>query len=543
MYLFRETADIKTADQLNLPTPEVKYHTVVAKPTEYQKEMVQALSERAAEVHSGDVDPSVDNMLKITSDGRKLGLDQRLLNPMLPDEPGTKVNQCVENVLNIWKNGQEKKLTQLIFCDLSTPKTTKAPKAAKGIESLDGYSEFCVYDDIRSKLIAQGIPPEQIAFIHDANTEQKKADLFSKVRSGHVRVLMGSTSKMGAGMNVQDRLVALHDLDCPWRPGDLEQRKGRIERQGNMNEKVEVFRYVTEGTFDSYLWQTIENKQRFISQVMTSKSPVRSCEDIDETALSYAEIKALCAGDPRVKERMDLDVEVTKLKLMKADHQSKHYKLEDQLLRSFPEQIQQDRISLKGMEKDMETLTAHPLPESGFVGLEIRGDHLVDKENAGAALLDACKEIRSNVPQAIGTYRGFTVQAAFDSFHKEYDLYLRGQMSHRVILGSDARGNLIRMDNALASMPDRSNAIQAHLDNLLNQQDAARIEVKKTFPHEEKLKVMSARLTELNILLDMNAHHGEPEQAEGLPEKAAYSRLSKEKHKPKKKKRSRDLER
>ena len=543
MNLFKETADIKTADQLHLPTPKVEYHTVVAKPTEYQQEMVQALSERAAEVHNGSVDPSEDNMLKITSDGRKLGLDQRTLNPMLPDEPGTKVNQCVENVMRIWKDGQEEKLTQLIFCDLSTPKTTKAPKAAKGVENLDGYSGFCVYDDIRSKLIAQGIPPEQIAFIHDANTEQKKADLFSKVRSGHVRVLMGSTSKMGAGMNVQDRLAALHDLDCPWRPGDLEQRKGRIERQGNMNEKVEVFRYVTEGTFDSYLWQTIENKQRFISQVMTSKSPVRSCEDIDETALSYAEIKALCAGDPRVKERMDLDVEVTKLKLMKADHQSKQFKLEDQLLRSFPEQIQQDRISLKGMEKDMETLTAHPLPESGFVGLEIRGDHLVDKENAGAALLNACKEIRSNVPQEIGSYRGFTVQAAFDSFRKEYDLYLRGQMSHRVILGSDARGNLIRMDNALASMPDRSNAIQAHLDNLLKQQDAARIEIKKPFPHEEKLKVMSARLTELNILLDMNAHHGEPEQAEGLPEKAAYSRLSKEKHKPKKKKRSRDLER
>ena len=373
MNLFKEVADIKTADQLHLPTPQVEYHNIVAQPTEQQQEMVKALSERASLVHSGTVDPSQDNMLKITSDGRKLGLDQRIINQLLPDEPGTKVNQCVDNIMQIWRDGEADKLTQLVFCDISTPQaaspTRKAAKAL-GNPTLHALEDavplpepepaFTVYEDIRQKLIAKGVPAEQIAFIHEANTEVRKKELFSKVRTGQVRVLLGSTQKMGAGTNVQDRLVALHDLDCPWRPGDLAQRKGRIERQGNQNETVHVFRYVTEGTFDAYLWQTVENKQKFISQIMTSKSPVRSCDDVDETALSFAEIKALCAGDPRIKERMDLDVDVSRLKLLKADHQSKQYRLEDQLLKTFPEEIEKNKGFIAGLEADMKTLAEHP---------------------------------------------------------------------------------------------------------------------------------------------------------------------------------------
>ena len=448
MNLFKEVADIKTADQLNLPTPEVEYHNIVAQPTEHQQEMVKALSERASLVHSGTVDPSQDNMLKITSDGRKLGLDQRIVNQMLPDEPGTKVNQCVENIMQIWRDGEADKLTQLVFCDISTPQA-KAPasKAAKTLDNpllhaLEGAvplpeqePAFTVYDDIRQKLIAQGMPADQIAFIHEANTEVRKKELFSKVRTGQVRVLMGSTAKMGAGTNVQDRLVALHDLDCPWRPGDLAQRKGRIERQGNQNPLVHVYRYVTEGTFDAYLWQTVENKQKFISQIMTSKSPVRSCDDVDETALSFAEIKALCAGDPRIKERMDLDVEVSRLKLMKADHQSKQYRLEDQLLKYFPEEIEKHKGFIKGFESDLEVLAAHPHPEDGFAGMEIRGDLLTDKENAGAALLDACKEVKTSDPVQIGSYRGYAMSVEFSAWKQEYTLLLKGQMTHRATLG------------------------------------------------------------------------------------------------------------
>ena len=392
MNLFREVADIKTADQLHLPTPEVEYHNIVAQPTEQQQEMVKALSERASLVHSGTVDPSQDNMLKITSDGRKLGLDQRIINQALPDEPGTKVNQCVANILQIWRDGEADKLTQLVFCDISTPQVTPSKKAAKALDNPTLHAleqavpldepepAFTIYEDIRQKLIAQGMPAEQIAFIHEAKTEVQKKELFAKVRTGQVRVLLGSTAKMGAGTNVQDRLVALHDLDCPWRPGDLAQRKGRIERQGNQNPLVHVYRYVTEGTFDAYLWQTVENKQKFISQIMTSKSPVRSCDDVDETALSFAEIKALCAGDPRIKERMDLDVEVSKLKLMKADHQSKQYRLEDQLLKYFPEEIEKHKGYIQGFEADLGTLATHPHPEDGFAGMEIRGDVLTDKK-------------------------------------------------------------------------------------------------------------------------------------------------------------------
>ena len=524
MNLFKEVADIKTADQLNLPTPEVEYHNIVAQPTEHQQEMVKALSERASEVHRGSVDPSVDNMLKITSDGRKLGLDQRIVNQMLPDEPGTKVNQCVDNIMQIWRDGDADKLTQLVFCDISTPQAAPSKKAAKQLDNplLHGLEEaipldepepaFTIYEDIRQKLIAQGMPAEQIAFIHEANTEVRKKELFSKVRTGQVRVLLGSTAKMGAGTNVQDRLVALHDLDCPWRPGDLAQRKGRIERQGNQNPLVHVYRYVTEGTFDAYLWQTVENKQKFISQIMTSKSPVRSCDDVDETALSFAEIKALCAGDPRIKERMDLDVEVAKLKLMKADHQSKQYRLEDQLLKYFPQEIETNKGYIQGFEADLETLAAHPHPADGFAGMEIRGDLLTDKENAGAALLDACKEVKTSDPVQIGSYRGYAMSVEFSAWKQEYTLLLKGQMTHRATLGTDPRGNLTRIDNALAQMPQRLEAVKNQLENLYQQQAAAKEEVGKPFPFEDDLRVKSARLVELDTLLNIDGKgHAQPE--------------------------------
>ena len=539
MNLFKEVADIKTADQLHLPTPQVEYHNVVAQPTDIQKEMVKALSERASEVHRGSVDPSVDNMLKITSDGRKLGLDQRIINQMMPDEPGTKVNQCVDNIMQIWRDGEADKLTQLVFCDISTPQARPAKKVAKELDNPTLHAledavpldepepAFTVYEDIRQKLIAQGVPAEQIAFIHEANTEVRKKELFSKVRTGQVRVLLGSTAKMGAGTNVQDRLVALHDLDCPWRPGDLAQRKGRIERQGNQNETVHVYRYVTEGTFDAYLWQTVENKQKFISQIMTSKSPVRSCDDVDETALSFAEIKALCAGDPRIKERMDLDVDVARLKLMKADHQSKQYRLEDQLLKTFPEEIEKNKGFIAGLETDMKTLAEHPHPEDGFAGMEVRGDTLTDKENAGAALLDACKEVKGADPVPVGSYRGFAMSVQFDAWKQEYTLLLKGQMTHRATLGTDPRGNLTRIDNALSQMPQRLEAVKNQLDNLYQQQAAAKAEVGKPFPQEQELRDKSARLAELDVLLNMDgrgrpapeavlAKSGRPSVLEGL---------------------------
>ncbi len=534
MKLWKEAADIKTADQLDLPTPKAVYHNVVAQPTDLQKEMVKELSERAAAVHSGAVDPTSDNMLKITSDGRKLGLDQRVVNPMLPDDPGSKVNRCVDNIYRIWDEGQADRLTQLVFCDISTPKGHAAKQQERAIKAggklADGtelhaleneiYQEketdtapFSVYDDIRQKLVARGIPAEQIAFIHDADTEVKKKELFAKVRAGQVRVLMGSTFKMGAGMNVQDRLVALHDLDCPWRPGDLEQRSGRIIRQGNKNPEVHIYRYVTEGTFDAYLWQTIENKQKFISQIMTSKSPVRSCEDIDETALSYAEIKALCAGDERIKEKMDLDIEVSKLRLLKASHQSQQYRLEDNLLKYFPEQIERSKGFIAGLEADMATLEAHPHPKDGFAGMVVRGDSLTDKDNAGAAILEACKEVKGLEPIAMGSYRGFSMFLSVEDFGKDFILTLKGQMSHRVTLGKDARGNLTRIDNALASMPERLNAVHAQLDNLYAQREAAKAEVGRPFPQEAELTQKSARLAELNTLLDIDSHAPARQQA------------------------------
>ena len=535
MNLFKEAADIKTADQLNLPTPTPIYHNEVAQPTEIQKGMVQELSKRAAVVHAGLVDASVDNMLKITSDGRKLGLDQRVINPDLPDDPSSKVNMCVNNIARIWQEGQADKLTQLVFCDLSTPKAKSKTADRGGNKTSDGAElhallaavdketpadepEFTVYEDIRQKLIARGIPAEQIAFIHDANTEVKKKELFAKVRSGQVRVLMGSTFKMGAGMNVQDRLIALHDLDAPWRPGDLEQRSGRIIRQGNMNPEVHIYRYVTEATFDAYLWQTLENKQKFISQIMTSKSPVRSCEDVDETALSYAEIKALCAGDERIKEKMDLDVEVSRLKLMRSSHQSQQYKLEDKLLKTFPKQIEQDKTFIAGFEQDMQTVQEHPHPADGFAGMTVRGDVLTDKENAGAALLDAFKDVKGLDPVPVGSYRGFEMSLTLEDFGKKYFLTLKGAMSHRVELGKDARGNLARIDNVLSSIENRKQVTQEHLESLYAQVETAKAELGKPFPQEQEYREKSARLAELNA--ELNIDDKTPMEALAEPESA-----------------------
>ena len=534
MNLFREAADIKTADQLNIPTPTAIYHTEVTQPTALQQQMVQELSERAAKVHAGSVDASTDNMLKITSDGRKLGLDQRVINPDLPDDPNSKVNRCVDNIHRIWQDGQADKLTQLVFCDLSTPKGKAAQSgriAAKSTDNpelhaleaaIDAETEpeeppFTIYDDIREKLVARGIPREQIAFIHEANTEVRKKELFAKVRSGQVRVLMGSTFKMGAGMNVQDRLVALHDLDCPWRPGDLEQRSGRIIRQGNRNKEVHIYRYVTESTFDAYLWQTVENKQKFISQIMTSKSPVRSCEDVDETALSYAEIKALCAGDERIKEKMDLDVDVARLKLMKASHQSQQFRLEDNLLRHFPEQIRQNESFVEGFTADMQTLAGHPHPVDGFAGMEVKGDLLTDKDNAGAAILEAFKDAKGMEPVPIGSYRGFAMSLTVEDFGRDFVLTLKGRMNHRVTLGKDARGNLTRIDNALNAMPDRLQNVRNTLDALTAQMETAKAELGKPFPQDDELRTKSARLAELNAELNIDDRTPMEQMAEDAP--------------------------
>ena len=535
MTLFKEAADIKTSDQLNLPTPTPIYHNEVAQPTEIQKQMVQELSERAARVHAQLVDPGTDNMLKITSDGRKLGLDQRIINPNLPDDPNSKVNRCVDNIHRIWQDGQADRLTQLVFCDLSTPKTgatgAKAAKTAGGnldspelhaLEAVIGQDAaeepaFTIYDDIREKLVARGIPREQIAFIHEANTETRKKELFAKVRSGQVRVLIGSTFKMGAGMNVQDRLVALHDLDCPWRPGDLEQRSGRIIRQGNRNKEVHIYRYVTESTFDAYLWQTVENKQKFISQIMTSKSPVRSCEDVDEAALSYAEIKALCAGDERIKEKMDLDVDVARLKLMKASHQSQQFRLEDNLLRHFPEQIRQNESFVEGFTADMQTLAGHPHPVDGFAGMEVKGDLLTDKDNAGAAILEAFKDAKGMEPVPIGSYRGFAMSLTVEDFGRDFVLTLKGKMNHRVTLGKDARGNLTRIDNVLSAMPDRLQNVRNTLDALTAQMETAKAELGKPFPQEDELRTKSARLAELNAELNIDDRTPMEQMAEDAP--------------------------
>ncbi len=505
MSMFKEVADIKTSDQLHLPVPEAKFETVVAKPSEIQKEMVQELSKRAAEIHSGAVDASVDNMLCVTNDGRKIGLDVRLMNPMLPDDPNSKLNVCVQNVLKIWEKGKDQKLTQLLFCDLSTPKN-------------DG--NFNVYDDIRKKLVAAGVPENEIEFIHNADTEAKKAALFSKVRSGDVRVLLGSTAKMGAGTNVQSRLVAVHHLDVGWKPSDMTQRNGRIIRQGNMNKEVKVFNYVTEGTFDSYLFQTLENKQRFISQIMTSKSPVRSCEDVDEQALSYAEIKALCAGNPLIKEKMDLDVQVAKLKVLKADHQSQKFRLQDKLLTKFPADIQETNAHIAGLKADAQLAAAHPQGKEEFCGMVIKGVAYDEKKTAGERLVLACSELPNAEEKVIGSYRGFELSLRFDTFRSEYQAILKGQRRYPVPLGTDPLGNIIRLDNSLYNFPERINSAENELATLHQQQAAAQIEVEKPFPQEEELAEKSARLAELNAQLDVDEKHHEPEQDEEEQEDA-----------------------
>lgn len=488
--LFKESADIQTPDMLKLPVPEAEYENVVLKPSEYQKEMVQSLADRAEAVRDRKVEPHVDNMLKITNDGRKLALDQRLINDMLPDEDNSKATTCVDKACEIWEEIKEQKSAQLIFCDLSTPK---------------GDGTFNVYEDIRNKLIEKGVPPEEIAFIHDANTEKRKAELFAKVRSGQVRFLLGSTAKMGAGTNVQDRLIALHHLDVPWRPSDIEQQEGRILRQGNMNDKVKIFRYVTEGTFDSYSWQLIENKQKFIGQIMTSKSPVRSCEDIDEAALSYAEVKALATGNPYIKEKMDLDIQVSKLKLLKANHTSQRYRLEDNIAKHYPMQITALKERLEGYRADIQTYAAHKPVDKDDFSMKIGNRTYTDKKEAGAALIDMCRSAKQpNMAVTIGEYQGFKMSMSFDSFFSKFTISLKGSLSHEVEIGADPLGNLQRLFNALDGMTGKMADVEQKLSNVEHQLETAKVEVTKPFAQEQELAEKLERLAELNALLNMD---------------------------------------
>ena len=490
MAMFKETADIQTADMLKLPVPEAHYHSVVLKPSETQAEMVQSLSERAERVRNKMVDSTVDNMLLITNDGRKLALDQRLMNDMLPDSDTSKVGACADNVFDIWQRTSDQKSTQMVFCDLSTP---------------HGDGKFNVYDGLRDKLIAKGIPAEEIAYIHTANSEAQKKELFGKVRSGQVRVLIGSTQKMGAGTNVQTKLIALHHLDCPWRPSDLQQREGRIIRQGNENPKVDIYTYVTENTFDSYLYQLVESKQKFIGQIMTSKSPVRSAEDIDETALSYAEIKALCAGDPRIKEKMDLDIEVQKLKLLKASHLSQRYDLEDRILTKYPKEIALEEQRILGYETDCHTRDQNtPLNDDGFSPMIIKGFGYNEKKEAGQAILEACKAMKNPEPVPLGQYRGFDMELSFNTFNRTYEVVIKGQLHHRVPLGSDVFGNIQRLDNMLTSFEQRKQECQARLENAKVQLENAKVEAQAPFPREEEYVTKSKRLEELNIELNLD---------------------------------------
>ncbi|MFR2050799.1 MAG: helicase-related protein [Roseburia faecis] len=475
---------------LKLPVPEAEYENVVLKPSEYQKEMVQSLADRAEAVRDRKVEPHVDNMLKITNDGRKLALDQRLINDMLPDEDNSKATTCVDKACEIWEETKEQKSAQLIFCDLSTPK---------------GDGTFNVYEDIRNKLIEKGVPPEEIAFIHDANTEKRKAELFAKVRSGQVRFLLGSTAKMGAGTNVQDRLIALHHLDVPWRPSDIEQQEGRILRQGNMNDKVKIFRYVTEGTFDSYSWQLIENKQKFIGQIMTSKSPVRSCEDIDEAALSYAEVKALATGNPYIKEKMDLDIQVSKLKLLKANHTSQRYRLEDNIAKHYPMQITALKERLEGYRADIQTYTAHKPVDKDAFSMKIGNRTYTDKKEAGAALIDMCRSAKQpNMAVTIGEFQGFKMSVSFDSFFSKFTISLKGSLSHEVEIGADPLGNLQRLSNALEGMTGKMADLEQKLSNVEHQLETAKVEVTKPFAQEQELAEKLERLAELNALLNMD---------------------------------------
>jgi hypothetical protein len=505
--LFKQVADIKTADMLNLPVPEAKYENIVVEPSELQKEMVAELSERAAAVHSRMVEPNVDNMLKITTDGRKIGLDQRLINPLLPDYEGSKVNACTDNVYEIWNDTKADRLTQLVFCDFSTPNKD---------------SRFNVYDDMRAKLIERGIPEHEIAFIHDADTEIRKKELFAKVRQGKVRVLFGSTVKMGTGTNVQDRLIAVHDADCPWRPADLEQRAGRIIRHGNNNLKVQIFRYATSGTFDSYLWQTVQKKQEFIAQIMSSKSPVRSCEDVDETALSYAEIKALCAGNPLIAEKMNLDNEVSKLRMLKAEHRSQHFRLEDDLLKRFPEMTASVTERISGIEKDIvhytdqkdkcvevKTVAGSASVTSKFPGMTINGVVHIEKEPAAKALIESCKGIQNKFTDLdIGEYMGFKMSLRYVEFGRQINLMLRGAITYQVELGIDALGNITRINNALDKLPEHLDNAKIQLENNIRQIEAAKLELAKPFEQEQELQEKEARLALLNADLNIDGDGG-----------------------------------
>ena len=511
MAMFKLVADIKTADMLHLPVPEVQYHNIAVKPSEIQKRMVESLGERAERIRGGGVSASVDNMLKVTNDGRKLALDQRMIDPLLPDEDGSKVNACVGEVYRIWSETAEQRSAQLLFCDLSTPKS-------------DG--SFNVYDDIRKKLIARGIPAEEIKFIHEADTEAKKQELFKKVRRGEVRVLIGSTAKMGAGTNVQNKLIASHDLDCPWRPSDLEQRAGRTVRQGNENPVVGLYRYVTEETFDAYLYQLVEGKQKFASQIMTSKSPVRSADDIDETALSYAEIKMLATGNPYIKEKMDLDIQVQKLRLLKSSYLSEIYALEDKIIKSFPQQIAVKKELISALESDLATAQEHPKPtDDRFVGIEVKGAIYSEKAEGGQKIIDACQQMNSPDPITLGTYRGFGLELSFDTMERTYKVKIRGAASRTISLGTDPTGNITRIDNAIEKIGDKLEAVKAELEGLEKQFEVAKEEVKKPFSKEQELKEKTGRLNVLNGLLNVDKRDNEladdaPDEGEELPERS-----------------------
>ena len=515
MHMFREVADIQTADMLKLPVPKVNYRNIKTKPSEIQTEMVASLAKRAEKVRARLVEPNIDNMLKITNDGRKLALDQRMIDPMLPDDPDSKVNACVDNVYRIWEEHADTKATQLVFCDLSTPKN-------------DGT--FNVYDDMREKLIARGIPAEQIRFIHEATTDAQKKELFGKVRSGEVRVLLGSTPKMGAGTNVQDRLIAIHNLDCPWRPSDLEQRQGRIERQGNMFPEVEVYRYVTEQTFDAYLYQLVESKQKFISQIMTSKSPVRSAEDVDEVALSFAEVKMLATGDARFKEKMDLDIQVSKLRVLKQSYLSEHYDLEDRVLKYYPQTIKEYEERIAGYENDAALAKQHkPQGEDKFCPMTLKGVTYTEKADAGEMLLAICKDYPMSAATEIGSYRGFRIEIYYDTVNAHYCMNLCGKTKHKVDLGSDALGNLTRIENELSKLPASLEAAKTKKAEIIAQLEIAKEEIKKPFAFEDELKEKTERLNALNIELNLNEKDTsvmdtEPEQAEEQPERKCASR-------------------
>lgn len=489
MSVFKQVADIQTADMLHLPVPKANFHTEVIKPSEIQQEMIKGLAERAEKIRGGGVDPHVDNMLRITNDGRKLALDMRLIQPLAPDDPDGKVAVCARNVYRIWEQTKEKRSTQLVFCDLSTPTT-------------DG--SFSVYDDLKKKLLDAGIPEDEIAFIHTADSEAKKKELFAKVRAGQVRILMGSTQKMGAGTNVQDRLIALHDLDCPWRPSDLQQRLGRIVRQGNENEEVEIFRYVTEGTFDAYLYQLVENKQKFIAQIMTSKAPVRVADDVDETALSYSEIKALATGNPLIIEKCNLDMEVARLNMLKASHLNQVYALEELVHRKYPAEITRLTERIAGYEKDVELAKGHPKAQEGFCGMEVEGKHYTEKEDAGKAIIDVCTKMTGSDAVLLGQYRGFSMVLAYDGMSNEYRITLKGTLSHTVTLGADVFGNITRLDNALENLAGNLDAERAKLEEARVQLENARTELATPFAREDELAEKTARLKELNILLNMD---------------------------------------